>query len=140
MARGQRRGEGFFEDDDGETRKVGSTWWSSGPVVVMVPSGGVASDGGGAEARCNRCYEKREALFLFACAIFWDGPPSTSYVEYIQVFSATWSLYSPGPGNNLWRLSGNAGYGSVKTRGMTGMYLANVRMQVTVGGIFLWIH
>ena len=21
-------GEGFFEDDDGETRKVGSTWWS----------------------------------------------------------------------------------------------------------------
>lgn len=37
---GERHEEGFFEDDDGETRKVGSTWWSSGPVVVMVPSGG----------------------------------------------------------------------------------------------------
>lgn len=69
-SRTEREGyeEGFFEDDDGETRKVGSTWWSSGPVVAMVPS----SDGGGVDARCNRCSQRgeKEPLCFSACAIF----------------------------------------------------------------------
>ena len=74
---------------------MGSTWWSSGPVVVMVPSGGVASGGGGGgvEARCNRCYERRPSFSLHMCYLFgWSELLASSYVEHVQVFSATRSF------------------------------------------------
>lgn len=50
---------------------------------------------------------REEALFLLsACAIFWVGP-SRMYRFFFFFFSATRpSLYSRGPGNNLWRLLG----------------------------------
>lgn len=107
MARDVGRGEeGFFRRRRwGKTRKVDSTWWSSGPVVVMVPSGGAASDGGGVEPRCNRCHERGGPLSpLCMCHLLgW----SKSYVQVFFFFSATRpSLYSRGPGNNLWRLLG----------------------------------